>query len=334
VCAFLGLTLLAVAAAAGASAPVLGVVGFTGPAVLLAVLFQRELERTPSRTRDVPGPQRDRVRSLMAEIAPLAFALLLLVVTTRTFVFFLNRTQSSAEVARFLLAFQVIEQIIVVAGIVGGALLPLLALYGAGRGPRLVRDQTWHDLARVVAAVGALVTAGLIGFAEPFARIIGGPELAAAARDLERLAPMGAVIFPSFVIAYVYVSAGLSRRYLYFNAIALTANVIANLLLIERYGAPVSARITWGSEALVVAMALIPAVRATRSGATTAAAIAATLAASAVAGELAAAGRVPPPIAGAVLAVLALAAYGRILRTAALSILRRSPAPGVAGPSK
>jgi O-antigen/teichoic acid export membrane protein len=333
VTAILGLSLLSLAALADAPAPVLGLVGFTAPTTILAVLVQRELARTPSRARDVPGPQRERVRSLLIEIAPLALALALLVTTTRTFVFFLNRTASSAEVARFLLAFQVIEQVIVVAGIVAGALLPLLAVYGAGREARLVTDESWHDLGRLVAAVGALVSAALIAFAEPFARIVGGSELAAAARDLERLAPMGAVIFPSFVIAYVYVSAGLGRRYLYFNAIALLANVIANLLLIADYGPPMSARITWGSEALVVAMGLMPVLRASRSGALTAAAIAATITAAAVAAELAAAGHVPAPVAGAVLAAAALAAFGRVLRSTALSVLRGpgSPAHARAG---
>jgi len=331
--AFLGLGMLALAAAAHAPTPVLGVLGFTAPTTILAVLVQRELRRTPSRARDVPGPQGERVRSLVAEVAPLALALLLVVTTTRTFVFFLNSTRGSAEVARFLLAFQVIEQVIVVAGIVAGAVLPLLAVYGAGREARLVTDASWHDVARVVAATGALVSAALIGFADPFARIVGGAELAAAARDLERLAPMGAVIFPSMVIAYVYVSAGLGRRYLVFNLVALIANVIANVLLVADYGAPVSARITWGSEALVVAMGLLPAMRASRSGALTAAAIAATIAAAALAGELAAAGRVPAPAAGALLAALTVAAYGRVLRTTVLSVLRgagASAAPAAA----
>jgi O-antigen/teichoic acid export membrane protein len=283
---------------------------------------RRELARTPSRARDVPGPQRERVRSLLVEVAPLALALLVLATTTRTFVFFLNRTADSGEVARFLLAFQVVEQVIVLAGIVGGALLPLLAFHGAGRGERLLTDATWHDLARIVAAIGALVSAGLIAFAEPFARIVGGADLAGAARDLELLAPMGAVIFPSMFIAYVYVSAGLGRRYLIFNLVALSANLIANLLLIEEYGAPMSARITWGSEALVVAIALIPILRADRSGAATAAALAGTIAAAAVAAELVAAGAIPAPLAGALLALAALTAFGRLLRASALSVLR------------
>lgn len=322
VTAFLGLAALGGAALADASAPVLALVGFAIPASVLALLMRRELSISPSRARDVPGPQRERVRSLVREVAPLALALLLVATTTRTFVVFLNRTADSQEVAEFLLAFQVVEQVIVAAGIVAGALLPLLAIRGAGLGARFIRDESWHDLARVVSALGALVGAALIAFAEPFARIVGGPELADAAEDLERLAPMGAVIFPSILIAYVYVSAGLGTRYLYFNIAALAANLVANAFFTAKYGAPVSARITWGSEALVVALALVPAARAHASGRRAAALVGMTIAGSAVTAELVAAGDVPAPLGGAVLAAAVLGGSWRLLRATVVSVVR------------
>lgn len=320
--ATLGVAGLAAAALADASAPVLGLVGFTAPTALLAILMRRELAASPSRERDVPGPQRQRVRSLLVEVAPLALALLLVATTTRTFVVFLNRMADSQDVAEFVLAFQAIEQVIVAAGIVAGALLPLIAIQGAGRGADFVRDSSWHDLARVVSAIGALISAGLIAFAGPFTSIVGGPELERAANDLQRLAPMSAVIFPSILIAYVYVSSGLGRHYLAFNFVALCLNVVANLLLTARYGAPVSARITWGSEALVVALALLPAIRAGASGVRSAASIGALIATTAVSAELVAGDVLPAPVGAVLIGVVVLGLSWRMLWTTASSILR------------
>lgn len=322
--ATIGVAGLAAAALADASAPVLGLVGFTAPTTVLAVLMRRELAMSPSRTRDVPGPQGVRVRSVLAEVAPLALALLLVATTTRTFIVFLNRTAESQDVAEFVLAFQAIEQVIVAAGIVAGALLPLLAIRAAGRGPEFVRDASWHDLARVVSAIGALICAALILFAAPFASIVGGPDLERAANDLERLAPMGAVIFPSILVAYVYVSAGLGRHYLAFNAIALCLNVAANLLLTARYGAPVSARITWASEAVVVALALLPAVRAGAAGVRTAGVIALMIGSCAAAAELVAGDVLAPVVGAAALIVVVLAFSWQVLRRTAAGVLQRS----------
>lgn len=326
-----GLALLGIAAALDAPIEVLGLVGFLAPTSVLALLMRRELRITPSRARDVPGDMAPRVRSTLVEIAPLAVALLLLAAYTRSFVVFLNATADSEEVAPFLLAFQVIEQTIVAAGIVAGALLPILALRVAQTTESLLKDRVAHDLIRVAMGVGLVVAAGLLLVSEPFTRAVGGEDLADAASDLQLLAPVGAIIFPSIVLAYVYVSADLGRRYLRFTLVVLVANIIANVLFTLPHGAPASARISWGSEALVTALGLVAVARMTASGARLAVVLALCAAACVGASEVVAADVVAPAVGAFALLVVAALASGRLmlqtLRSVALGPAGSVPAP-------
>jgi O-antigen/teichoic acid export membrane protein len=297
-----GLILLAIAAAAGASAPVLGLLGFTIPTCLLAVLVRRELLRTPSRDVAVPGAQRPRVVSVLREVIPLALALVLVAAYTRTFVVFLNAAEDSQTVAKFLFSFQFIEQLIVGAAILAGAILPLLA--HRRRSADLLTDEVTRNLLAAITAVGGLVSVALIALAKPLVDIIGGPELAGADRYLVLLAPMGAVILPALTLAYVYVALGRAASYLRFNIVALVPNLSPTATLTLTIGADASARICWATEALVLTLATMPIVRADPAGRRTAALMAALVSATVAAAELAAAGVLPAPAAAAALAVV------------------------------
>lgn len=317
VCAFLGLALLGIGAAAGVGAPLLAVLGFTGPTVLLAVLVRREQERTPSRLAIVPGDMRPRVMSVLREVAPLAGALVLVTLYTRIFTVFLNAGEDSTTVARYLFAFQFIEQLLVAAGIVAGAVLPLLAV--RGREATLLADRPTHELLIAVAAVGALGSAAFVAFAAPLTHAIGGGDLAPAGDYLVLLSPASAVLLPAFVLAYLYVALERSRRYLVMNAIALVVNLAANATLTLTYGAEATARIAWGTELLVIVMALWPVVRSGRSGAVVGALFALMISASVVAAEATASGAVAPGVAAVLLVAVVLAVahgpLGRMLRT-------------------
>lgn len=301
VTAAVGLTALATCSALGAPIWVLGLVGFTLPTALLAVAMQRELRITPSRAHDVPGPQGDRVRSVLREVAPLALALAITASYTRTYVVFLNASDES-ELARsnFIFAFLFVEQLIVAAGIVSGAVLPLLA--ARARVASLLRDDVTHRLLAAVCAVGGVLAAVLLALADPLTRLLGGPTQTGAARYVELLSPMALVILPAMVLAYVYVAIGQSRRYLAFTAAGLAVNLAANAVLTLRYGADASGRITWITEALVLLPPLVGVLR-TASGRWTAATIAALLAVGAACAELAAADVLPGPVAALLLAV-------------------------------
>jgi O-antigen/teichoic acid export membrane protein len=315
-----GLALIAGTAAAGASAELLAVVGFTGPTTILALLMRRELHLAPSRALTVPGPQGPRIRSMLVELAPLAAALLLTATYTRTFVIFLNAAEDTATVARYLFAFQFVEQLIVVAGIVAGATLPLLAV--RGRSTALLEDPLTHRLLRAISAGGGLISAALILVADPITRIIGGPDLAPAGRYLELLAPMGAIIMPALVLGYVYVAVGRAGDYLRFNIVALALNLAANAGLTLTIGANASARISWATEAVVVASALGVVARRSPSGRDAGARIAAVVVACVLAAELAAAGVLP-----AALCAVGLAAAVALFARADLTWLVRESLP-------
>ena len=318
----LGLACLAAAAAAGASAPVLAFAGFTGPALLLTIAIAHELRVTPSRQRDVPGPQGERVRSVLREVAPLALALLLVATYTRSFVVFLNVDEDSEVVSQFLFAFQFIEQLIVAAGIVAGAALPLLAIRHSKE--PLLRDGLSHDLLVAVSVVGGLIAATIVLVATPLTRIIGGPDLAPANEYLTLLAPMGAVIIPAFMLGYLYVAAGRAGDYLWFNLFALALNLAAGAIFTLHYGAVASARISWATEAVVVTLALIAVARHSATGRRAAGRIALVTVIAVVGAELVAEDVLPPVAAAAAIAAGVTLSGHRQLRWLAGSMLSRS----------
>ncbi|HEV3001512.1 MAG TPA: oligosaccharide flippase family protein [Solirubrobacteraceae bacterium] len=320
VTAALGLAALAVAVAAGTSAEVMALAGFTVPAFVLAALVRGELRRTPSASVPPPGPQRARVRSIAREVAPLAAALLLTTAYTRLFTVFLNAAEDAADVARYLFAFQFVEQVIVVAGIVGGALLPIIAV--RGRTVRLVADDVVHELTVAMAAVGAIVAGALVASAPVLCRAIGGPKLAAADRYLELVAPLSALIFVAFVLGYVYIAMGRGAAYLRFNAAALAFNLAANAALTLTVGASATARVAWATELIVVTLAFAPLARASASGRATAVRVAAIVAVAVTGAELAGGDVLAPAVAGVLVAAAAAALAAGPLRRFAGAVLR------------
>jgi O-antigen/teichoic acid export membrane protein len=339
VCAAGGLLVLALAAALGAGTPVLALAGFTIPVSLLAIAMARELRITPSRRLDVPGPQRERVLSLLREAGPLALALLITAAYTRTFVVFVNASDDSDLVrSNFLFAFNFVEQLLIFSGIAAGAVLPLLAV--RARTSDLLSDEITHRLLVAVATAGALTAAAVIVIADPLTLLIGGPDQRGAGRFLTLLAPMSALLLPAMVLGFVYVAIGRSARYLRYTLIGLAFNLTANALLTLPHGAPASARIVWGTEAAVLVMPLAAIVATGSRGRAAAARMAVVFVAVAVSAELVAGHGLPPVAGGALSALVALAAGGQALwwltesvgvgprlRALRLRADRRPPAP-------
>jgi O-antigen/teichoic acid export membrane protein len=325
VVAALGLSALAVAVATEASAPVMALAGFTVPACLLAVLVRRELARTPSARRMAAidggaAGDRDRVRSVLREVAPLAGALALTTAYTRVYTVFLNAAEDAADVARYLFAFQFVEQVIVVAGILGGALLPIVA--ARGRSVRLTHDHVIHELATAMTALGAIAAAALIGFAPIVCRLIGGDNLAPADRYLQLVAPLSALIFVAFVLGYVYIAMERGAAYLRFNAVALAFNLAANAALTLTVGASATARVAWATELLVVTLAFAPLARGTATGRAAGLRIAAIVAVTVAGAELAGGEVVAPAVAAVVVALAAAALAAGPLRRFGEAVLR------------
>ena len=158
----------------------------------------------------------------------------------------------------------------------------------------------------------------------PLTRVIGGPDLAPAGEYLTLLAPMGAVIIPAFVLGYLYIAAGRGRDYLAFNVVALALNLAAGAVFTLRYGAEASARISWATEAVVVALALTAVAWHSATGRRAAAHIAVVAAVAVVGAELAAADVLPPVAAAAAIAVAVALSGQRQLRWLAGELLGRS----------
>ncbi|MFA4927791.1 MAG: hypothetical protein WC558_04695 [Patulibacter sp.] len=309
--AVVGLVLIAVCAAAGASAPLLALVGFTGPTIALAVVMRFELRKAPSLGRQIPGPQWPRVRSLLLEVAPLAGALILVALYMRSYVFFINETETDAVIGRYVFAFQFVDQLMVAAAIVGGAALPLLAV--RARTATLLHDHLTHRLVVAVAAIGALAGCAMVACARILTDAIGGPEARGAEYFIQLLAPLAPLLMLSFVLAFVYVTTGHGKRYLAFNAIGLAVNLAAHVVFTLEYGADAAARITWLTELVVTGVAILP-LFAVDSGRRAAATVIAMVGVVVVAGELAARTDVSTLLTGLVAgAIIALIARGSLV---------------------
>ena len=250
--AAVGLALLVALAAADASAAALAAAGVVGPALLLAGLMQRELGRLSLGPSGGPG----RVAAVLREAAPLAGALVLVSVYTRIGIVFVNEGASSAEVADFSLAFLFVEQAIVVAGILGAALLPMLAV----RAARLSagEDALAADLLLSMTLAGTATGVGLVAFADPLVALLGGDEFGGAVEILRLLAPACAAIFANFFVGYLFVALQRARLYLWFNLAGLVVSVALGLTLTLDGGAPAAARVTWITELVVVSIAVVP----------------------------------------------------------------------------
>lgn len=291
-CVLLGLGALTGGIAADLPVPVLGALAFTVPTFLLLVLMQPELRRTPSMRLPPSGAQRAKVRSVLVEVAPLALAIGLSAVYTRTSIIFVNRFEDDAAASRFFFAFLFAEQSFVIAGITAGALLPLLA--ARSKVADLLSDDVTQRLLVGLTALGALACALLIAFSRLLVVLIGGPELAGAEEYIRLVAPTVAVVMPAMVIGYVYISVGRVRSYLVFGTIGLVGNLVLNVLLVPTFGAEASARITWATELLVALLPLTAVLRSGPSGHRAAVRMAVIFLAAVAASELSAAGTFSP----------------------------------------
>lgn len=316
--AALGFGALVLGILLGLPTPVLGFLTFTGPTILLALLVSRELARTPSARLPSPGAQWPKVRLVVREALPLAGSIILATTYMRTSVAFVNAYEDDGTASRFFFAFLFAEQTIAAAGIAAGAVLPLLA--GRSRTVALLTDDVMHQLLVTVAAIGSVVSAGLILAAHLLTVVIGGPALAGAETYIYLTAPVAALVFPAMVLAYAYIAVGRGRWYLVFGVLGLAGNLVLNVLFTPEHGAAASSRITWATEGLVLLIPLVWVAAASASGRRAATQVVLLLAGTVLASELAAADRAPALALGAGLVALVLLVAGRSVLWAARTI--------------
>jgi O-antigen/teichoic acid export membrane protein len=307
-----GLVLLVAAAALGASAPVLAGAGLLAPAIVLAVLMQRELRRLPHASARDPGEERRLIRAVLREAAPLAGAIVLVSLYTRIGIIFVNQADDG-RVAEFVLAFLFVEQALVVAAIVAATLLPML-------GDRVSPHRAGpveQDLLVGVTTLGAFGALLLIALAEPLVLLLGGSELKGAAPVLTLLAPACAAIFGNVFVAYLFVAARRSPLYLAYSLVGLAISVALGFALTLQHGAEGAARATWITELVVVTLAAVPYFGRSGPGRQAVLTMVAAVAMAVAASELAADGAVAPVpaalLAGALLAAVTASRMHRLV---------------------
>lgn len=241
----------------------LAVAVIVGPSVLLALGSVRlaRAMRSFGRTAAASGPV---LRSLLREVAPLAGALALVSTYTRIDVVFVSAATDARGLASYVLAFRFIDQIAVAAGVVAGALFPLLAARFAQPGVR--EDRAVGEGLVVVTAVGAMAGAGLIVLAHPLIDLIAPPRLEPAGGLLVLLAPTAAALFMNFYVGYLLMSMRRAGRYLWLNAAGLALNLLGNAVLTLAHGPPAAARLTWATEWVVAVAAAYPVLAANPGG--------------------------------------------------------------------
>jgi O-antigen/teichoic acid export membrane protein len=302
---------------------VLALAGVTLPLVVLAGLVERELRSSPSAALMAGRDDRGRLASVVREVAPLALALLLVSVYTRVQVVFVNAAEDALGVAEYLLAWQVVEQIVVVGAIAGATLLPFFA--DRARERALHGDPLTQTVMVALGAVGTLLAAGLILTARPVMLLLGSERLADGARFLVLLAPMGSALFIAMTLSYAYAAMGLAGRYLRFNLAGLVVALALNATLTLSQGAEAAARVTWVTEFFVVSLALAPVWRSGAAGRATIARLAGLGALSVAAAEAAHADVLAPALGAALLAIAVVPLGGPALRElVATRLLRRA----------
>jgi O-antigen/teichoic acid export membrane protein len=300
-----GLAVLVPAAALGASAPVLAALGVLLPAVVLAVLMQRELHRLPHPSARDPDRERQLVRSVLREAAPLAGAIVLVSLYTRIGIVFVNNA-NDGRVAQFTLSFLFIEQALVVAAILAATLLPMLA--PRARNAAAEDDPLVKDLLVAMSAAGALGALVLIALARPLVLLLGGSDLEGAAPILTLLAPACVAIFTNVFVAYLFVAVRRSPLYLAYSLVGLATSVALGFWLTLEHGAEGAARATWITEFVVVTLAAVPYFGRDPSGRQALLIVAGLAAIVIAASELAASDALPPALAALGAAAIFIAA--------------------------
>jgi O-antigen/teichoic acid export membrane protein len=307
--AALGLLALLALSAADASPYLLAACGVVLPATVLALLSARQLRTVPHEAE--AGDQRAALRSLLREVAPLAAAILLVSLYTRIDVVFVAIAEDAAGLAQYLLAFRFVEQLIIVAAILAQTLLPMIAARVSSE--TAFEDAGLHRTMVALALLGTLGAEALIVAAKPLIALVGGDSFAFAAKLLILLAPMATALLLNYFLAYLLMTIRLGSRYLRYNAIALAFNLAANAALTLKYGNVAAARVTWATEFLVVAAAMLPLARAHAGGRAAALRCALLVAVTIASSELAYAHVAAPLVVGALGALAALAIGGRTL---------------------
>jgi O-antigen/teichoic acid export membrane protein len=249
-----------------------------------------------------PRPSRARLRALIRAGIPLGISGMLIMSYARIDQVLVFQIVGSRAAGLYGSVYNVLEQSSFIPISILTTLAPIMAAAWPGDRARLLRTARLCAEMMAIASLGALAFASVA--ATPFVRLIFGPEFVRGAPALPVLCAAFIFICFGYLNGNLLVVLGLQRRLVFISLLALIVNLVGNLILIPQVGFMGAAWMTLATEVVVFGASLrlilrtleLPLPKAGRIGRT------------AVAAALLAGGLGVLRLAGAPLAVLALAA--------------------------
>ena len=162
----------------------------------------------------------------------------------------ISLSRSAAEVGRYALAYRIYELLAVLPALIMASVYPLLSRQ-LDADPAAA-ERTLRGTARALWTFGAPLAAGGLLVAPEVARLVGGPEFAAAADPLRLLLLAAAIAYLSGLLGYALIAAGRQRDTLWLSLAALVANLALNVALVPAHGITAAAAVALASEVLLL----------------------------------------------------------------------------------
>jgi O-antigen/teichoic acid export membrane protein len=221
------------------------------PVLALAVSFGISARLVPRET--VPAAAMILApRNVLRDAAPIGFGILVSALYFRCDVYFLNYWRGLETVGMYNAVFRLVEAMRLLPAAVLAVVFPELC--------RATTTQPMKRLAIVLGATGLLAMAFTFTSAEGIVHLTYGEAYYGAVNALRILSLSLPFFFLNYALTHQVIAWDGQRRYLAITCAALAANVIANVLLIPRYGMVGAAWATLLTE-LVVAAGCLAALR-------------------------------------------------------------------------
>jgi len=191
-----------------------------------------------------------RWRALLIAALPFGVIGLTLGLSYRFDSVLLNIVWGDLPTGHYNVAYNLIFSLVTLSNVINTALYPSLARQAATAPDSL--PQLYERMLRYLLLVSIPIAVGGWMLAAPLVDLAFGPEYAASVDLLRVLIWVIPLMFCSEFLGYVVVIAGREARVARAVVISTTVNVIANLLLIPRFGASAAAGVTLATEAVLV----------------------------------------------------------------------------------
>lgn len=166
---------------------------------------------------------------------------------------------TSRDVGLYAASYRFLELAALVIGAIGVSVFPPLAHFVATGDPR-VRGLVQRTFDVLVAAAVPIAIV-MLAFAEPIVELTSGPAFVDGAIALQVLAPYVVLTFVGAIFWRVLMATGRDRTMLAIAVAILTVNVVANAILLPRYGFEAAAVVSVSSEAVLIVLTGIAARR-------------------------------------------------------------------------